>query len=66
MLLDEFEKAVTIMKDIGDNPKIIEKTSYIDWPIFKKFIQSTEFKEAFIEIFNESFDVVEEKANELV
>ena len=66
VLLDDFKNAVAIMHNIGNNPKVIEKTSYIDWPIFKAFILTPEFKVAYQEIFNEPFELIEEISKGLI
>lgn len=63
VLINDYPNSILIMKNIGDNPKIIEKTFYRDWPIFKLFIQTQEFKDAYFEIFGESFEITEEKNN---
>ena len=61
VLLDKFEDAAQVMLNIGDNPKVLEKVSYKDWPIFKTFIQSDHFRKAYLEIYKVDFEIVEEK-----
>ncbi|MEZ5496353.1 MAG: hypothetical protein R3F25_05930 [Gammaproteobacteria bacterium] len=62
VLLEEFELASESMKIIGDNEKIIHKSSYTDWPIFKDFIHRDEFKTAFKEIYKTNVELKEKNA----
>ncbi len=50
VLRDEFDNAVQIMKRIGANG-ILKDDEYLEWPIFRKFRESEEFKKCFEEIF---------------
>lgn len=63
VLLDKFEEASLIMRNIGDNEKVIDKTYYRDWPIFKIFITTEFFKNAYIDIYKMPFEIIEEKEN---
>jgi len=60
VLIDDFQAACTIMKNIGDNEKVFNKTFYKDWPIFKKFRETDEFKKLYLEIYKTDFEIVEE------
>ena len=62
VLLDDFGSAAEIMKNIGDNEKVLNKTFYKDWPIFKKFRGTEIFKQTYFEIFNVEFEITEEKS----
>ncbi|MCB0489400.1 MAG: hypothetical protein KDC99_13050 [Cyclobacteriaceae bacterium] len=61
VLLDDFEDAAQIMRIIGNNSNVIGKAEYSDWPVFKKFREGQLFKDAFKEIYNVDFEIVEEK-----
>jgi hypothetical protein len=61
ILLENYVAATECMKSIGCNDKIIGKTNYKDWPIFRKFRQTDEFKKTYQEIYNEPFEIIEEK-----
>lgn len=60
VLTDKFEEASIIMKNIGNNENIIDKTFYKDWPVFSKFRQTEIFKESYIYIYGIEFEIVEE------
>jgi len=51
ILLDKFDKAASSMKIVGNQPAMINKEHYYDWPIFKEFRKTEFFKEAYEEIF---------------
>ena len=61
VLLDDFQQAGEVMRSIGNNEKIIQKNSYKDWPIFKIFRQSQIFKDVYLEVFGESFEIIQEE-----
>jgi hypothetical protein len=61
VLLEDYDRAIETMKSIGNNEKIIEKVFYKDWPIFKKFRQIEKFKNAYLEIFSETFEITEDR-----
>jgi hypothetical protein len=61
VLLDDFDNACEIMKSIGDNEKVMNKTYYKDWPIFKKFRTTEKFKKVYLEIYNIEFEITEDK-----
>jgi hypothetical protein len=61
VLLENYESASESMRSIGNNEKIINKASYKDWPIFRKFRQSEEFKKMYFETYKEPFEIIVEK-----
>lgn len=63
VLIDDYTSACEIMRNIGDNEKVLNKTFYKDWPIFKKFRDTEEFKNAYLDIFKTEFEITEEKNN---
>ncbi|MGI4750174.1 MAG: hypothetical protein ACRYFB_06040 [Janthinobacterium lividum] len=60
VLRDDYLNAATTMRNIGDNSKVLEKSAYNDWPIFKEFKKTTEFKSAFKEIYSHEHIIEEE------
>ncbi|MCT7977617.1 hypothetical protein [Laspinema olomoucense] len=60
VLLDEFDKAAKFMELIGNNPEKISIIHYRQWPIFKEFRGTQQFKETYQKIFNEPFEMLTE------
>ena len=58
VLKDDYALASQVMRSIGDSGSL-SKQEYIDWPVFRKFRESDEFKEAFLEIFKEKPQTVQ-------
>lgn len=50
VLKDDFSAAAEIMRRIGAEGSV-KRHEYIDWPVFKEFRNSSEFTDAFTEIF---------------
>ncbi|MDZ4184149.1 MAG: hypothetical protein U1D97_04110, partial [Desulfuromonadales bacterium] len=65
VLKNEFNKAVQIMKRIGDSDKSINIWAYREWPLFKEFRKTNEFIEAYKEIFKEEFVITEKVMPEI-
>ncbi len=63
VLLDDYINASRLMTDIGDNPKVIDKSFYRDWPVFNNFRKTDEFKEAYKQIYKIEFEITEEINN---
>lgn len=59
ILQDNVDAAVVLMKKIGESPHV-PKDAYRQWPIFKRFRKTAEFKNAYKEIFGEEFADVPE------
>lgn len=53
VLNEEYEKAIGIMKSIGDKNDHVTKDAYREWPLFSQFRKTDEFKEIYKEIFGE-------------
>jgi hypothetical protein len=60
VLLDDYENAASTMRNMGDNPKIMTKSTYNDWPIFKEFRKTDEFKNAYQDIYGCNHEFIEE------
>lgn len=54
VLKDDFDKAVRLMNKLADGA-IIPKDAYRDWPIFKQFRKTPQFKTTYKQIFGEEF-----------
>lgn len=54
VLKDDLDKAIALMKKLGDGPAV-PKNSYRLWPIFKRFRKTPHFIQAYKEIFGEEF-----------
>lgn len=65
ILNEEYEKAIEIMKSIGTSNKHINKDAYREWPLFRQFRKTDEFKAAYKEIFNEDLVYEEPKPRNL-
>lgn len=57
VLRNEYDHAVRIMKTIGSLSRPT-KAEYRDWPLFREFRKSDQFKKAYQEIFGEPFRLV--------
>lgn len=55
VLRDQFDKAAELMIKIGPNDEIVSKFAFKDWPLFKRFRKSEEFKIAYKKVFGEDF-----------
>jgi hypothetical protein len=53
VLEDNYEQAYLLMRSMGDNNEVLNKTTYRTWPIFQKIREEKQFKEVFKEIFQE-------------
>ena len=65
VLLDDFGQAADVMRAIGNANPDVGKTEYSEWPIFKEFRKSTEFVEAYHEVFDEDFKYIEKDGSKL-
>ncbi|WP_127845509.1 hypothetical protein [Psychroflexus aestuariivivens] len=66
VLLDEFEKAKQLMIKIGADDELLNKGAYENWPLFKVFRKTKEFKSAYFELFNQEFSLEEIQNKEKV
>jgi hypothetical protein len=58
VLKDDFEQAVSLMKQIGTSGEVT-KMNYQDWPLFKKFRSTKRFVKTYRDIFKTEFEVRE-------
>lgn len=65
VLREEYSRAASLMKIIGENHDRVLKTSYMEWPLFKNFRQTELFKNSYKEIFKEEFAFIETRPQKL-
>lgn len=56
VLREEFDDAAELMKQIGRKGEIVNCQGYVDWPIFREFRKTTQFRQAFQEVFGVAFE----------
>jgi hypothetical protein len=61
VLKEDYQKAIELMKSIGSTNKHLNKDAYREWPLFRQFRKTDEFKKAYLEIFGEELVYVETK-----
>lgn len=61
VLKEEYETAIELMKSVGSTNKHLNKDAYREWPLFRQFRKTDEFKKAYLEIFGEELVYVETK-----
>lgn len=65
VLLDKYDEASTVMRNIGANESVLDKLYYKDWPVFRLFRQTEQFKMAYLEIYKQSFEITEENVTDV-
>jgi hypothetical protein len=55
VLNDNFDEAAALMKNIGAAGKHVNKEAYLDWPLFNTFRKTSQFLEAYQEIYGTDF-----------
>ena len=65
VLNEDYKKAIKIMTTIGSTSKEISQDAYREWPLFKEFRKSDEFKIKYKEIFGEDLVYLEPKPKDL-
>ncbi len=59
VLKEDFAEARKLMNKIGDDDEVFDKEAYQEFPLFKTFRETEEFKNAFKEVFKEDFIIRE-------
>jgi len=62
VLEDDFDEAALLMRSIGAKG-VMRETEYQEWPIFRKFRPSSQFAEAYEELFGKAFVHIEKLLN---
>lgn len=57
VLHDQYGEAAQYMRQIGEEGELVNKSGYHTWPLFREFRRSTEFAEAYAEVFGQSFEI---------
>jgi hypothetical protein len=65
VLEENYSKAIELMKSIGNSNSHVNKDAYKEWPLFRQFRKTNEFKAAYKTIFEEELIYVEPKPREL-
>lgn len=65
VLNEDYETAIDLMKSVGTSNKHINQDAYREWPLFRQFRKTDEFKAAYKEIFNEELVYIEPKPRNL-
>jgi len=65
VILENYDDAYEIMREIGKNRNEVAIEDYRTWPLFKAFKKTDGFQEVFKEIFDESYNKVEQPSIEL-
>lgn len=55
ILQENFDEAADLMRDIGKKGEIVAKKGYEEWPIFREFRKSAQFKTAFKDVYGTEF-----------
>ena len=59
VLKEDYDQAENIMSSMdGEEP--LNEEAFREWPIFKGFRETTQFKRAFKKIYNKPFDIAPE------
>ncbi len=61
VLKEDYVTAIELMKSIGSTNKHLNKDAYREWPLFRQFRKTEEFKIGYKEIFGEDLVYVETK-----
>lgn len=59
VLINDFSQAVNIMKRIGKGSQIPQE-AYKDWPVFREFRKTPEFRDCYRQVFGEEFSEAQE------
>ena len=65
VLKEDYTKAIVHMRILGRTHEYLNKNSYREWPLFKKFRKTKEFTQTYQEIFGEELKYTETKPKDL-
>lgn len=65
VLREQYTESAKLMEVVGPKHERFTKVSYMEWPLFKTFRETNEFKEAYKKVFNEDFIYKEERPQKL-
>ena len=55
MLVEDWQSAAKLVVKIGADDDLVTLQAYRDWPLFRKFRDTTEFLEAYLRVFGQEF-----------
>jgi hypothetical protein len=61
VLTDKFVEAACLVRHIGSRSSYVNEIAYREWPIFREFRKSSEFLDAFKEVFGKEFNPTTEE-----
>lgn len=56
VLREEFDDAAKLMREIGRTGEMVDVAGYQDWPIFREFRKTSQFSDAFKDVYGETFE----------
>jgi hypothetical protein len=66
VLKKEYDQATKSMKRIGATNDEVNQISYMEWPLFDDFRKETKFQEAYKEIFEQEFQIIEREPKNFI
>ena len=60
VLIDDYNTASMLMRNLGNDQNEITQDAYMEWPLFKEFRKSEEFKASYYELFGNTVEVQDE------
>lgn len=55
VLRDNYDDAVSLMKEIGKRGELVNRAAYREWPVFRRFRETDQFKLAYSEVYGAPF-----------
>ena len=57
VLEDRFDDSCDLMKQIGAEHKLVTRTAYDTWPVFKEFRENEKFRSSYKSLFGDEFEI---------
>jgi len=57
VLKDDFDRACDLMRQLGTEHEMVNRSAYGDWPLFLEFRENQKFQNTYRELFGAEFDV---------
>ncbi len=57
VLREEYDEAANLMSQIGKEGEIVTCSGYVDWPIFREFRKTIQFRDTFQQVFGVPFEI---------
>lgn len=65
VLNNKFDEAVTLMKQIGAQHTFLNRLAYDTWPLFREFRDTSQFRDAYRELFGDELKLPNKDDNDL-